>query len=203
MHHNKKNNGLAAATATVTFGIGLGNNAAHAQQQKVQKPFAVKAGAFFPVDGTVKSGSSCTWFSGGLSVDLAQTGGTHPIVPQLYLDYTSRSKDYLGTKEKSRLYGVGPAVKFLLAPAAAKAQPYIGLGVGYYNGRVAVPMVYPSILPSLNNFPIRESYTRFGGKMFAGYQMRSGIFGEADYSYVGELDGAKPGGFNLRLGCRF
>ena len=186
---NTKSSVLIAA-ATLVAGIGCG--AAHAQDtQKVQKPFAVKLGGFFPTDGDIKDSIGSTFFYAGLSYDVAKSKATNPALYQVYFDYATKKKDGL----EFRVLGIGPAVKFLLAPATAKAQPFVGAGIGYYNAKISASLG--------NGVSVSESKSRFGGKVFAGYQLKGGFFGEADYTYVSEIEGTKPGGFGLRAGYRF
>lgn len=192
-----KNRLAFAAVAALALGItGLGaGSSAHAQDTlKVQKPFSVKLGVFLPTDGDIKDVFGSTWFSGGLSYDFAKSKSTSPVLYQLYFDYTERKKTYDGVDVTGRLLGVGPAAKFLLGSATSEAQPYVGIGIGYYDTKIAA---------SDGGVTISRSEGRFGGKLFAGYQLKSGFFGEADYTYVSEIDGTQPGGVGLRLGYRF
>ena len=192
---------------------------AHAQTARPARPFAVKFGVFFPSDNNQRDVFGKTWFSGGISYDFAQTRTQNPVVFQAYFDYTSRRTGVTGVRAAGssfsnadvgdvtgRVFGFGPSAKFLLAPAQAQAQPYLGLGVGYYSAKTPVRYVFasatPGVSPSNGNVGT-QTYGKAGGKLFAGYQLKSGFFGEADYTYIGEIDGIRPGGLTTRIGFRF
>ena len=183
---------------------------ARAQTNRPAKPLAVKLGLFFPSGGDLANAVNEIQFSAGVSYDFKQTHAATPVVFQFYGDYAdygnyggSGAGHFEGERVSSgsgSFFGVGPAAKFLLAPARLRAQPYVGLGAGYYSAKMSVPYVLGA---SSNGNRAEQTYGKAGGKLFAGYQRRSGFFGEADYTYIGEIGGVHPGGFSTRIGFRF
>lgn len=204
--------------ATTTALVFEGGTMALAQKTSpiISKPFALKAGLFFPNGNAIQSVFGETWFSGGVSYDFASSCAANPILYQFYFDYTKRRTGGAGSGAfyssgsdvTAHLFGIGPAVKFMLAPFSAKAQTYVGVGAGFYRATVPVQYVYAvgtgGVTAPLYGHGIgTRSDGRFGGKVFAGYQTQSGFLAEADFAYVNRIDYVQTGGFGLRLGYRF
>ncbi len=214
---------IGAALAGVAAAFFGGAAVTHAQNRPptVPRPFAVKLGLRFPNDNTIKDVFGETWFSGGVSYDFAQSNTANPVVYQLYADYTQRrtgpsgqAANYAASGDVTgRLFGIGPAAKFLLAPLSARAQPYVGLGAGYYRATVPVTVVYAVAGGSAASKAIQYSGSGFGvetrstgalgAKVFAGYQIKEGFIAEVDFTYVRPIDYLKTGGLGARLGYRF
>jgi hypothetical protein len=141
----------------------------------VQKPFALKLGVAFPSEG-----GGGGQFAVGASYDFSKSTSTSPTLFQVYLDYYGESAQ--------NVIGGGVAGKFLLAPATAgQGQPFAGLGLGIYTNKVGGS----------------SNKTNFGGKVFAGYQLNSGVFGEVDYTLVQENNNVNPSAFGVKVGYRF
>lgn len=206
-------NGTRAMLAAILTLTALGSSAA-AQAQKISRPFAFKLGGHVSSDGVISEATNQVGFFGGLSYDIARSHPKSNLIYQAYIDYAHHQSwggggatsfyPYSSYYDKSTLLGVGPAVKLLLAPVTVSGQPYIGAGVGYYQARVPA---YHILIGYSGEYLGRglsgsRSAARLGGKVFAGYQVNTGFFWEADYTYVGEIEGLMPGGFGARLGFR-
>jgi hypothetical protein len=188
-------NNLFAVAAVIGLGMGL-TASAHAQATasstptgKLQKPWRLKIGAFFPTDGDVKDSLGNTFFSYGVSYDFVKTQVETPITLGVYVDGATKSKD----GGRLSYVGLGPSARYFFTPVVAPVRFYGGAGLGPY-------FVTVKAGDSKNK-------TAFGGKLLAGVESNQGIFGELDYTFISSVsvggDDVKPSGFNLSVGYRF
>ncbi len=185
---NLKGLGIAALVGASV--IGLGAPRAHAQVSddtlKVQKPFTVKVGAFFPSDGDVRDAVGNTFLNLGVSYDFAKTQAVNPTVFGVYVDYFAKSDDGI----RLNVFAIGPQAKFYFSPATEAQKFYGGVGVGYYS-------------VNARGGGASETKGRIGGKLMLGYEFAGGVLAEADYNFIGDVEGVNSSGAGLRLGYRF
>jgi len=183
-----KNFGIAALVAASVAGFGAQNARAQVSDDtlKVQKPFTIKLGAFFPSDGDVRDAVGETFFSAGISYDFAKTQAVNPTVFGAYVDYFGKSDNGI----RLNVFAIGPQAKFYFSPATAPSKFYGGVGVGYYS-------------INARGGGASETKGRIGGKLMLGYEFQGGFLAEADYNFISEVQGVNPSGAGLRLGYRF
>lgn len=147
--------------------------AAHAQDTtSVVKPLTIKLG------GTYITDPNDFGLALGATLDLGKTQAVQPIIYSLYADFTLSYED---TSVFS--IGGGAQLRYPLVPIAAPAVPYVGAGIGVY------------YVDSK-----RGSGTNFGGKVFAGYEMKkNGYLGEIGYNFTGE----HGDNIDFKIGKRF
>jgi hypothetical protein len=172
--------------------------AAHAQlgqSNQNQSQFSVKVGGFFPSTASASHNSGSTVLSAGLDYAIPSMGqGSTTSLPSVYFDYNGGSKNggHVDT------YGLGVAVRSSAVPSnpASKAglQPYVGLGVGYYDVMVKNTRVNPSV---------SGTKATFGGKIFVGVNLTSNFFVEANYQLISSVKSVNPSGFGAQVGVRF
>jgi hypothetical protein len=181
--------------------------AAHAQTDtmKVERPFRIKVGGYFPNDGDVKDSFGKNFVTAGLAYDFAKTKATTPVIFSGYFDYVfEKSRTENNVEGKLSNFGVGVAARFLFTPPTAPTgQPYAELGLGYYN-------VMAKLRGTVNGVNIDEDENtgRFGGKVALGYQLNNGLFGEFEYTLIDKVrllgsDNFDPSGFKASIGYRF
>jgi opacity protein-like surface antigen len=195
-----------AAVAVVSLGLGL-STGAHAQAakatsnvptSKVEKPWRIKIGAFFPTDGDVKDAIGSTFLSYGVSYDFFKTNVANPITVGAYIDGATNSKKNFGVTDRLTYWGIGPVGRYYFTPVTSPVRIYGGAGVGAYfidlKSSVSVDGV---------TYSASDNKDRFGGKLLAGVESGQGLFGELDYTFISKIEDTNPGGWNLGVGYRF
>jgi opacity protein-like surface antigen len=180
---------------------------------KVQKPFSVKIGGAFFNDGDTKDAIGNSTFTVGLGYDFLKTKATNPIIVQGYLDYFApksreRSVTAGGVTNtiESKLeyaFGLGVAGRYaFITEPTANFVPYAGLGLGFYSLKVKTDV---SSVGGSSPFSNAESNTKngLGGKIFAGVEIKQGIFGELEYNFLPKVEDADLSSFGARIGYRF
>lgn len=196
---------LAAAVTVIMQGFG---GAAHAQTNStaaVQKPFRLSFGTYIPHQTSVQDEFGNRIPSFGGTYEFSQTTGPSPTLVGIYLDYVngSRRSDTFEVTQKYRHYAIGLSARELLSNSASGGA-YIGIGAGYYNISITSAAVVPSTVSSGTVYePVSNSYKQLGGKFFAGYELKVGLFAEADYTYIKKVEGTDVGGYEARIGIHF
>ena len=172
---------------------------------KVERPFRVKIGGFFPTNRVTKSEVGKNFFSFGATWDFAKNPGPVPVFYSVFFDNAGKTSNTdvtppgaTGSVEvgTERGYsGLGVALRNYLVPEGSPYNFYVGGGLGIYQFRSRTPQLEG------NNFRSKsKTNTRFGGKFFTGAEMPQGYFGELDYTLPGDSTG---NGVTLAIGYRF
>ncbi|HEX5323061.1 MAG TPA: outer membrane beta-barrel protein [Capsulimonadaceae bacterium] len=163
--------------------------------QPTKSSISIKVGGYFPSNSSARDNGGSTQLSAGIDYAVPSTGGNSTTsLPSVYFDYNGGSKNggHVNT------YGVGFAVRSAASSSSAPAKmgfsPYVGIGTGYYEVQVKNNTVKPSVSGSGGSF---------GGKIFAGLNLSSNFFIEANYQLISSRKGVNPSGFGVQLGARF
>jgi hypothetical protein len=177
--------------ASLVAGISVIGATAHADLgTDVQKPFRGYIGGIWPSSTTLSHSTSTSGLFGGISYDFMGPKGMSqsPTYEGLYVDsyYSSGNGLHLTT------IGVGADARMYMSGTtnvSSGARTYLlgGLGVYFAN----------------SNFTISTSNTRFGAKVGLGYEMQSGVFLEAGYTYIAPVGNLQISGFTAVIGYRF
>jgi hypothetical protein len=175
-------------TTTITLlglGIALVSLTTPVQAQdvmySVEKPFRVSVGVYSPSSSGMRNavGSSLPLLS--LSYDLSKTASEKPLMYSAYFDYGQNRKN--GTNNSLTAFGV--SARTLSRAPITSGRYFVGGGVGSYTVKVG------------------DSNSKIGGKVFAGYEMNNGFFGEATYHVINKIHGTDPSGLSISVGKRF
>lgn len=198
---------MVAALAVAGLG-GVLANSAHAQTptNRVQKPFRIQLGAYFPTDSNVKDAVGSTMFQYGLSYDFAKTQATNPVTFNAYIDGALRTGDEtIGGQNfdtEFTLTGFGVGLRSYFTPATAGTRLYGGAGIGAYSARVKASRTENNVTVSAS-----ESSTKFGGKLLVGGEINQGFLAELSYTFVDKVslggENYNPSGVGLTIGYRF
>ncbi|MDX1932796.1 MAG: hypothetical protein SFU56_09345 [Capsulimonadales bacterium] len=202
-------NYLQMTTLAVCGGMMLVFGTAPAQAQagsgamiRVERPFRVKIGGFFPTNRETKSEVGRNFFSFGATWDFGRNPGPVPVFYSVFLDSANKSGSTtvpstppveVGTRRGYT--GIGVALRNYLVPEGSPQNFYVGGGIGLYQ--------FSRKSPELRNGRYESrgaTNTRFGGKFFSGVELPQGYFGEIDYTLPGDSTG---NGLTLSVGYRF
>lgn len=158
--------------------------AADTDVRPTEKPIRVLVGLFQPTAGGAKSALHL-----GLGYDFLKSKDKAPTIYNVYVDYNSRRVTVPvgeGTERRdvSRT-GIGVSARFLTDSANNAARSYYGAGIGSYTVKNGT------------------SKSNLGGKAFVGHELNSGVFAEADYTFIAKVNGTDPSGWSARVGFRF
>ena len=183
---------LVALSALALPAMAQGNDV-----KAVVKPIRVLAGIFNANKGSEKVGVNV-----GVSYDFMKSTSSMPAIYSVYVDYNERDdvsfgstegsqgerqgRDIdLGVERKLSRTGIGVAARFLTSSADDAAHAYYGAGIGSYSVK------------------FRGTDSKIGGKIFGGYELNNGWFGELDYTLIPKINGIDVSGLGLRAGYRF
>jgi hypothetical protein len=146
---------------------------------KPERPFRIEAGV---IEWTEFFGEGQGIATAGISLDLWQNcfGGSLSV----YAD----TAGILQSHPTYRFFGGGVEYRQFLSNSST-LKPYVGVGGGYYHLNVH----------DLSN----QGTDRFGGKAFAGLELKNGLFLEAAFNYFGRNRDRDLSRFGLSLGYRF
>ncbi|MHB8637780.1 MAG: hypothetical protein ACYC96_15050 [Fimbriimonadaceae bacterium] len=184
---NIRNRNLFIALAAL--GILGASATSSAQSTTVSQPIRAQIGGFFPTDSAVTRTLRKTALFGGVSYDFYTMGGSKGTTPAYAGAYVDASYNSGGGLHLTQV-GVGVEAR-AYASTSSYGQFYYGAGLGAYfinaNGAIGT---------SSNN-------TRFGGKVFVGFDLTQGFFLEGGYTYIGSVSGVNPSGFEAAVGYKF
>ena len=141
---------------------------------------AIKAGA---LPWTEFFGANETMITAGADVDFWSWTSTSHL--GLYFDTAGEFQQH----SPYAWYGGGLEFRQEFADPSRSTTPYIGVGGGYYTGRVDDQQT--------------EHFSKWGGKAFVGLQFRGGPFLELQYNQLGNENNRNLSRFGLSLGFRF
>ncbi|MDX1934328.1 MAG: hypothetical protein SFU56_17130 [Capsulimonadales bacterium] len=200
-----------------------------------RKRFSAAIGGRFFLDREVRDFIAGRSVLRNLGYDLLTIPSSRPIVLQFYYEnLPGQSKDRTRpivlnlpetspvtvregeTAKREALTGVGIAARVYLAGSGrTTVLPYAGVGIGYYHASVSasqgIVLTYPDGTPGFISDANTADGNGIGGKVFLGADHRSGLFGEAGYTFVpkAKLRVFRTertfdfGGFDVCVGVRF
>jgi len=145
---------------------------------------SLKLGALFPANGDSRDLGGSTQYVIGLDY-LLRSASTSTSATSVYLDYLG------GSKNSGSVHSTGLGVSLRSSGTA-----YFGAGLGIYSTSVQFDE------DGDDAFRSNTSSTGGGGKIFAGFDLGSGIDLEFDYHIVPAAGGVNPSGAALELGIR-
>jgi len=145
---------------------------------------SLKLGALFPANGDSRDLGGSTQYVIGLDY-LLRSASTSTSATSVYLDYLG------GSKNSGSVHSTGLGVSLRSSGTA-----YFGAGLGIYSTSVQFDEDGDDLFRS------NTSSTGGGGKVFAGFDLGSGIDLEFDYHILPAAGGVNPSGAALELGIR-
>jgi hypothetical protein len=189
-----------AALAVTALVMTLGGSA-NAQSTKVENPFRVKVGAFFPVDSDTQDALGSNFISFGLGYDFRQVYTFRPTTLGFYADGFHRTRSTSAARSESTVLSLGLESRFALwnEPPSRDFNPYAGAGIGVY---------YTRFKQELSTGPVQSATrTSVGGKFFIGTEAWGNWLAEAQFDFVPHPsvfgEDQDLNGWQLRLGYRF
>jgi hypothetical protein len=166
--------------------LGVIGSAAMAQEPP-PRPWAIKAGIFRPDSRDWRRVGNDIWFLVGADYIAQVTPEGAELVGTV---------DYGSGGSGNRRWSVQGIYRLRAAPGELAApRVYYGAGVGVYFARVESRI---GDLPA-----VRDTGTRFGIPLVAGFDITPNFFGELKYDAVfGRLRGTRLGGFSVMAGYR-
>ncbi|HEY7993307.1 MAG: hypothetical protein ACHQY2_03125 [Candidatus Eremiobacterales bacterium] len=145
---------------------------------------SVMIGALFPANGDSRDLGGSTQYVLGLDY-LLPSASTSTSATSVYLDYLG------GSKNSGSLHSTGLGVALRSSGTA-----YFGAGLGIYSTSVQFDEDGDDL------FRTNTSSTGGGGKIFAGFNLASGVDLEFDYHILPASGGVNPSGAALEVGIR-
>jgi len=145
---------------------------------------SLKIGALFPANGDSRDLGGSTQYVIGLDY-LLRSASTSTSATSVYLDYLC------GSKNSGSVHSTGLGVSLRSSGTA-----YFGAGLGIYSTSVQFDRDGDDLFRS------NTSSTGGGGKVFAGFDLGSGIDLEFDYHILPTAGGVNPSCAALELGVR-
>lgn len=144
----------------------------------------LKLGALFPANGDARELGGSTQYVIGLDYMLSSVKSSSSST-SIYLDYLGGSKN----AGSVRSTGVGVSLR-------SQGTGYFGAGLGIYS--TSVDFDNDADDPFRNN----TSSTGGGGKIFAGFELGSGVQLEFDYHLLPAAGGVNPSGAAIEVGLQ-
>ncbi len=170
---------------TIATMVGLGFLASMAQAQDVmltpQKPFRVAIGTYNPMGSTIRQSMGGTLPMLSLSYDATKSTADKPMIYGAYFDYAQNRRS--GTNNSVTAFGV--SARYLSQAPVTSSRYFIGGGIGSYDVKVG------------------GSNSKIGGKVFGGYELNNGYFGELTYHIINKIHGDDPSAVAIAIGRRF
>ncbi|HET9343742.1 MAG TPA: hypothetical protein VFO25_12585 [Candidatus Eremiobacteraceae bacterium] len=145
---------------------------------------SLKLGALFPANGDSRDLGGSTQYVIGLDY-LLHSASTSTSATSIYLDYLG------GSKNSGSIHSTGVGVALRSSGTA-----YFGAGLGIYSTSVQFDE------DADDRFRSNTSSTGGGGKVFAGFDLGSGVDLEFDYHILPAAGGVNPSGAALEVGIR-
>lgn len=144
---------------------------------------SLKLGAFFPANGDARELGGDTQYVIGLDY-LLPSASTSTSATSVFLDYLGGSRNSASVHST----GVGIALR-------SKGTGYFGAGLGIYSTNVQFDNDADDPFSS-------RSATGGGGKIFAGFELGSGVDLEFDYHLLPSAGRVNPSGAAIEVGLR-
>jgi hypothetical protein len=174
--------GMMTVAASLTIGVLCGTSTAQAQliPPAVNKPFAVKLGAYNPSENTARRASSDVLFS-------IEAEYTVQNLIELNASYSTISVGYI-REGGLRIIPITVGQNF----TDGRQNYFYGAGLGLYNVKMELP-----------GFTSNQDKYIFGVYGVLGLNITKQVFAEVKYHYPYKYDDQFVGGFQLMGGYRF
>jgi hypothetical protein len=183
--------GLAVASGLLTW-LAAGPAAAQTEtglhRDMPKYPFAIRAGAFFPINGHIRQDVGPAFFSVDADWSIQSNPGQERVII---------SVGYIHRSDGDRKLDMIPLTigQFHYSGEDPAMRPYIGYGAGMY-----------SVSESLTNDvgdPFSKTGIGFGGFIAAGADFQEKYFLDARYHYVTHVGPFSADGIEITGGARF
>ena len=181
--------------------------------------FGINFGSFKPTGGRNFADDTNHWAMVGLTYRLQASGKRTPLQPDLYMDY-AHTYDFgsggtyvafaspLTTVTSARVgrgfWGVGVSERGVASIGQGQFTAFAGAGAGIYRletvQRGYYTTLYGSVFRTDDQNP-RHTF-RPGGKLSAGLSHQSGLFAEAAFHNIGDVDNRPFRGLTVTVGFR-
>jgi hypothetical protein len=148
---------------------------------------SLKLGAFFPGSSDSRDLGGATQYVIGLDY-LLPSASTKTSATSVYLDYLG------GAKNSGSVHTTGVG----LSLRSTGSNAYFGAGLGIYSTNVTFDNDGDDIFRGNSS----TSSTGGGGKVFAGFDLGSGVDLEFDYHILPSAGGVSPSGAAIEVGIR-
>ena len=172
-------------STVIAMVIGLGAMTTIAQAQTVmltpEKPFRVAVGTYNPMGSTIRQSMGGTLPMLSLSYDATKSTADKPMIYGLFFDYAQNR--HSGTNNSVTAFGA--SARYLSQAPVSSSRYFIGGGIGSYDVKIG------------------SSNSKIGGKVFGGYELNNGYFGELTYHILNKIHGDDPSAVAIAIGRRF
>ena len=168
---------------TVVTVLGMSVSMAQAQTTvlKPEQPFRVAIGTYNPMASSIKKSMGATLPMISLSYDATKSTADKPLMFGVFFDFAQNRKQ--GTNTSVTAFGI--SARYLSQAPVTSGRFFVGAGVGSYDVKIGT------------------SNSKVGGKIFGGYEMNNGYFGELTYHMLAKVHGDDPSAVALAIGRRF
>jgi len=167
----------------ITIALGIAGSTAQAQTTILtsEKPFRVSIGTYNPTSGATRTAMGSTLPMLSLSYDAGKSTAERPTILGVYFDYAQNNRN--GTTNSVAAFGV--SARYLSRAPVTHGRYFIGGGIGSYSVKMG------------------NSNSKIGGKIFGGYELNDGYFGEVTYHMINKVHGNDPSALAFAIGRRF
>ena len=165
----------------IAFGMVASTAQAQTTMLTSEKPFRASIGTYNPTSGATRTamGSSLPMIS--LSYDAGKSTAEKPTIYGVYFDYAQNNRN--GTNNSVTAFGV--SARYLSRAPVTSGRYFAGAGIGSYSVKIG------------------NSNSKIGGKLFGGYELNNGYFGEVTYHMINKVHGNDPSALAFSVGRRF
>ena len=167
----------------MTIALGMAVSSAQAQTTILtpEKPFRVSIGTYNPTSGGTRTAMGATLPMISLSYDVGKSTAEKPTIAGVYFDYAQNNRH--GTTNSVTAFGV--SARYLSRAPVTHGRFFAGAGIGSYSVKIG------------------NSNSKIGGKLFGGYELNDGYFGEITYHMINKVHGNDPSALAFSVGRRF
>ena len=167
----------------MTIALAIAGSTAHAQTTILpsEKPFRISIGTYNPTSGATRTAMGATLPMLSLSYDAGKSTAEKPTILGVYFDYAQNNRN--GNNNSVTAFGV--SARYLSRAPLTHGRYFAGAGIGSYNVRIG------------------SSNSKIGGKIFGGYELNDGYFGEVTYHMINKVHGNDPSALAFSVGRRF
>lgn len=165
----------------ITLGTAVSGSQAQDVLLSAEKPFRVAVGTYNPMGSTIRGAMGATLPMISLSYDAGKSTSEKPMIYGVYFDFAQNR--HSGTNNSVTAFGV--SARYLSRAPLTNGRYFVGGGVGSYDVKMG------------------SSNSKVGGKVFGGYELNNGYFGEATYHVINKIHGDDPSAVAIAVGRRF
>lgn len=168
---------------TIVLTLGMTASITHAQDVilPAEKPFRIAIGTYNPMATSTKQIMGATLPMISLSYDAGKSTSEKPMIYGVYFDFAQNR--HSGTNNSVTAFGV--SARYLSRAPLTNGRYFMGGGVGSYDVKIG------------------RANSKVGGKLFGGYELNNGYYGEVTYHLINKVNGNDPSAVALAVGRRF